>query len=70
MENESMKKRIVSLDVIRVFSCLCVLLVHFNAAISGWTGGIFVYPNSLLGNYILSGRVYIGGLGVSLFFIL
>lgn len=63
------KKRIVSLDVIRIFACLCVTIVHFNASISGYNG-TFVYPNSLIPNFYIEGRVYLGGMGVSLFFML
>lgn len=61
--------RIVSLDLVRVFSCICVTMVHFNAQISGWNG-TFVYPNSIVPNFYVGGRVYLGGIGVSLFFML
>lgn len=63
------KRRIICFDWIRVFSCLCVLIVHFNASISAYNGS-FVYPNSIIPNFYLDNRVYLGGIGVSLFFIL
>lgn len=67
---EQPKKRLVSFDIICLFSCLCVTLVHFNASVSGYNG-TFVYPqNSLIPNFYLEGRIYLGGIGVSLFFML
>lgn len=62
-------KRIVSMDVIRIFACLCVTMVHFNASVSGYNG-TFVYPNSLIPNFYVDNRVYLGSMGVSLFFML
>lgn len=64
------KKRIVSLDLIRIFSCLCVITCHFNACISGFSNGIFVNPNSVIPNFYLENRLYLGDVGTSLFFIL
>lgn len=64
------RQRVFYFDLIRAFSCLCIMTVHFNASISGWTNGQFVYGNSLVPNYYLNGRVYLGGIGVSLFFML
>lgn len=65
------KKRICSLDLVRVFACICVCVVHFNATVSGWnTAGGFVYPNSIVPNYYLENRLYLGDIGVSLFFML
>lgn len=59
------------MDLVRIFACLCVSIVHFNATMSGWNQfGGFVYPNSIVPNYYLGGRVYLGSVGVSLFFIL
>lgn len=63
------RKRIVSMDVIRIFACLCVTMVHFNASVSGYNG-TFVYPNSLIPNFYVDKRVYLGSMGVSLFFML
>lgn len=64
------RKRIVAFDVIAIFSCLCVTIVHFNASISGYMDGILQYPNSLIPNFYFDGTVYLGSIGVSLFFIL
>ena len=64
------RKRIAAFDLICLFSCLCVTIVHFNAAVCGYDG-VFLYPqNSLIPNYYIDGRVYLGDAGVSLFFIL
>lgn len=63
------RKRIVAFDVIAIFSCLCVTIVHFNASISGYNG-TFQYPNSLISNFYFDGTVYLGSIGVSLFFML
>lgn len=68
MENKT--NRIFCFDLIRAFSCLCIMVVHFNASVSGWVNGQFLYPNSLVPNYYLGGQVYLGGIGVSLFFML
>lgn len=64
------KKRIVSMDLIRIFSCLCVITCHFNASVSGLNNGVFVYPNSVVSNFYFQDRVYLGDIGTSLFFIL
>ena len=69
MAEDKSRKRIVSFDVIRLFSCLCVTIVHFNATVSGYNG-TFVYPNSIIPNFYIESRIYLGGIGVSLFFIL
>lgn len=63
------KERRFDLDFIRVFSCLCVLIIHFNAALSEWNNGVFVYPNAVFPNYLFR-SVYLGGLGVSMFIML
>ena len=71
MEAEQPKRtRVFYFDLIRAFSCLCIMTVHFNASVSGWSNGQFLYPNSLVPNYYLHGQVYLGGIGVSLFFML
>lgn len=64
------KKRIVSMDLIRLFSCLCVITCHFNACVSGFSNGMFVYPNSVVPNFYLENRIYLGDIGTSLFFML
>lgn len=44
------------MDLVRIFACLCVSIVHFNATMSGWNQfGGFVYPNSIVPNYYLGG---------------
>lgn len=63
------KERRFDLDFIRIFSCLCVLVIHFNAALSGWNNGVFVFPNAVFPNFIFK-SLYLGGLGVSMFFML
>lgn len=63
------RARILPLDVIRIFACFCVLTIHFNASVSGYdTTGAFTYPNGIVPNYFFG--VYLGDIGVSLFFIL
>ncbi len=59
--------RAVWLDFIRVFACFCIIVVHFNASVSGWNiyGG-FVLSNSLTPNWYLG--AYLGDIGSSLFF--
>ena len=64
-----MKKRIGYLDIIRLFACFCVITVHFNASISGYDiYGAFHYSNSLIPNEWFG--VYLGTLGVGLFFLI
>lgn len=66
---QPVKQRLGCYDWIRVFSCFCVLSIHFNATVSGFNGS-FLYPNSILPNFYLGGRIYLGDIGVSLFFML
>lgn len=62
-------QRLVYLDIIRIFACLCVLIIHFNASVSGYDiYGNFTYPNHLIPNYYFG--CYLGSLGVGLFFLL
>lgn len=67
--DQQVKPRLACYDWIRVFSCFCILCVHFNATVSGFNGS-FLYPNSILPNYYFGGRIYLGDIGVSLFFML
>lgn len=67
---ERRSERIVYYDVIRIIACFCILSIHFNASFSAYFGGMFLYPNSVLPNYLFDQSVYLGGFGVSLFFIL
>ena len=62
-------KRITGLDLVRIFACLCVLFAHFNASVSGFENGVFLYENSLTPNLFFDRTVYLGGIGVGLFFI-
>lgn len=66
---EKTTNRIVGFDLIRLLACLFVCIVHFNAAVSGYQNGNFVYANSIVPNFVLRNRVYLGTLGVNLFFI-
>lgn len=61
--------RVVGLDIIRLVSCLFVCIVHFNAAMGIWQNGTYLYPNLIAPSFLLNGRVYLGALGVQLFFI-
>ena len=64
------KERIHSLDVLRIFACLCILTIHFNASMSGYSYGGFIYPNSITPNFFVESRLYLGDIGVSIFFML
>ena len=66
LSDEKKRERLVFFDLIRVFACLCVSIVHFNATISY----NFTYTNHIIPNHYLGGRVYLGSIGVSLFFML
>lgn len=64
-----MKKRAVWLDVVRIFAFLCILVIHFNASISGFDSyGVFKFSNSLVPNFY--SNVYLGDIGSGLFFII
>lgn len=60
------KKRIQAFDLIRVFACLCVITIHFNYNISAG----FTLDNTFIPNTYLKGQVYLGDIGVCLFFML
>jgi len=63
------KERLIYMDIIRIFACLCVLIIHFNASVSGYDiYGQFAIPNHLIPNNYFG--VYLGNIGVGLFFIL
>lgn len=66
----SSSKRIVGFDIVRILACAFVCIVHFNASVCGWSNGVFLNPNSIVPNFLLGNRVYLGTLGVSLFFII
>lgn len=62
-------KRLLALDILRIFACLCILVIHFNASVSGYDiTQNFTYHNQLVPNYYLG--IYLGNIGVGLFFIL
>ena len=63
---EGNKNRILYYDVIRAVACLSVLIIHFNASFSAWSGGVFTYPNAVFPNNIFNNSVYLGDFGVSL----
>lgn len=66
----SSKKRIVSLELVRIVSCIGVIICHFNASVCGWNNGL-VYPqNCIIPSWYFEGRLYTGDVGVSMFFIL
>lgn len=65
------KKRVVAFDIISIIGCSMVCIVHFNASVCGYSNGTFIIPeNAIVPNFILHGRVYLGTLGVSMFFML
>ena len=60
----------IDLDVIRLFACLTILLIHFNASVCGYDiAGNFIYPNQLVPIYYFR-CVYLGEIGNNLFFML
>lgn len=58
------KKRLFYLDLIRTVALVCILIVHFNATVTGY----FTYPSLLFGS-TLPGGIYLGDFGSTLFFI-
>lgn len=62
-------KRRLEYDVIRIFSCFTILIIHYNTTVCGWNNNQFVYNNSLIPNYFFD-CIYLGEIGNSLFFIL
>lgn len=64
------RKRRIDFDVIRIFACLTILMIHFNASVSGYDySGQFLFQNGIVPNFYF-GCVYLGEIGNSLFFIL
>lgn len=62
-------KRLVYLDMVRVFACFCILTIHFNASVCGYdTTMNFTYQNELIPNFYRG--MYLGEIGNSLFFII
>ena len=64
--NKPKGARLACFDLIRVFACVCVVMTHFNAKISD----NFLYNNHIVPNFYFEGRVGLGAIGVSLFFML
>ncbi|MDD6320126.1 MAG: acyltransferase [Oscillospiraceae bacterium] len=57
------KSRLFYLDLIRAVALCCILIVHFNATVTGY----FTYPSKLFGSTLPFG-IYLGDFGSSLFF--
>lgn len=58
------KPRLFYLDLIRAAALISILIIHFNATVTGY----FVYPSRLFGSTLPFG-IYLGDFGSSLFFI-
>lgn len=59
----SKRPRLFYLDLVRTVALICILVVHFNATVTGY----FTLPHKLFAS-VLPGGVYLGDLGSSLFF--
>lgn len=57
------RPRLFYLDLIRAIALICILIIHFNAAVTGY----FTYPSKLFGSVLPFG-IYLGDFGSSLFF--
>lgn len=57
------KPRLFYLDLIRAVALCSILIIHFNAAVTGY----FTYPSKLFGSVLPFG-IYLGDFGSSLFF--
>ena len=57
------KQRLFYLDLIRAVALVCILVIHFNAAVTGY----FTLPSKLFGS-VLPFNIYLGDFGSSLFF--
>ncbi|WP_294496252.1 acyltransferase [uncultured Gemmiger sp.] len=60
----SKRPRLFYLDLVRTVALVCILVVHFNATVTGY----FTLPHKLFTS-TLPGGVYLGDFGSSLFFI-
>lgn len=64
------RRRRTDFDLIRIFACLAILMIHFNASVSGFDqSGQFLFSNGIVPNYYF-GCVYLGEIGNCLFFLL
>ena len=50
------KQRLFYLDLIRAVALVCILVIHFNAAVTGY----FTLPSKLFGS-VLPFNIYLGG---------
>lgn len=60
----SKRPRLFYLDLVRTLALVCILIIHFNATVTGY----FTLPHKLFVS-VLPGGVYLGDFGSSLFFI-
>lgn len=58
------RPRLFYLDFVRAFALCCILVIHFNASVTGY----FTYPSRLFPSILPLG-IYLGDFGSSLFFI-
>ena len=58
------RPRLFYLDLVRTIALVCILVIHFNATVTGY----FTLPHRLFAS-VLPGGVYLGDFGSSLFFI-
>ncbi len=64
------ENRRTDFDLIRIFACMTILTIHFNASVSGYDySGQFLYNNGIVPNFYF-GCVYLGEIGNGLFFLL
>ena len=52
------KQRLFYLDLIRAVALVCILVIHFNAAVTGY----FTLPSKLFGS-VLPFNIYLGDFG-------
>lgn len=60
----SKRPRLFYLDLVRTLALICILIIHFNATVTGY----FTLPHKLFTS-TLPGGIYLGDFGSSLFFI-
>lgn len=60
----SKRPRLFYLDLVRTLALVCILIIHFNATVTGY----FTLPHKLFTS-TLPGGIYLGDFGSSLFFI-
>ncbi len=62
--SKTTRPRLFYLDFVRAFALCCILVIHFNASVTGY----FSYPSRLFPSILPLG-IYLGDFGSSLFFI-